>query len=317
MNPQPPQIDKPPVLVISGPTAIGKTAVSLAIAKRMPVEILSADSRQIYRYLDIGTAKPTLEERSVAPHHFIDILDPNEDYSAGQYGLDARKVIADIYDRGKVPLLVGGSGLYVKGVLHGFIKNDEKHPKIRETLQQRLEDEGAEALFQELQRVDPESAQKSHPNNAFRTLRALEVYYASGRSISEIRKENRDPAPFQWTNFGLFMDREMLYRRTNRRVKDMLAVGLVEEVKAVMEMGYSSDLNALNSVGYKEVIAYLNGTIDLDKCEELIKRNTRRYAKRQLTWMRADKSLNWVEMTPESDPDEIAESIIATWSSSS
>ncbi|MGH1364537.1 MAG: tRNA (adenosine(37)-N6)-dimethylallyltransferase MiaA [Calditrichia bacterium] len=304
-----------PVIVISGPTAIGKTAVSLAIAKKLPVEIVSADSRQIYRYMDIGTAKPSVEELAAVPHHFIDILNPDEDYSAGQFGLDAREVITDIYARNKIPLLVGGSGLYVKGVLDGFIKNDEKYPKIREELQRRLEDEGADALFAELQRVDPESAQKSHPNNAFRTVRALEVFYASGKSISEIRKENRDPAPFKWTKFSLIMDRELLYRRTNRRVKNMLKDGLVDEVKAVLEMGYSSDLNALNSVGYKEVIQYLNGTIDLDKCEELIKRNTRRYAKRQLTWLRADKSQNWVSVTPESDPTEIADKIIAIHSS--
>jgi len=315
MKPQSPQSDVPPVIVISGPTAIGKTAVSLAIAKKLPVEIVSADSRQIYRYMDIGTAKPSAEELAAVPHHFIDILNPDEDYSAGQFGLDAREVIADIYARGKVPLLVGGSGLYVKGVLDGFIKNDEKYPKIREELQRRLEDEGADALFAELQRVDPESAQKSHPNNAFRTVRALEVFYASGKSISEIRKENRDPAPFKWAKFSLIMDRELLYRRTNRRVKNMLQDGLVDEVKAVLEMGYSPDLNALNSVGYKEVIQYLNGTIDLDKCEELIKRNTRRYAKRQLTWLRADKSQNWVSVTPESDPTEIADKIIAIHSS--
>lgn len=285
-----------PVVVIVGPTGIGKTALSLALAERHPVEIVSADSRQVYRYLDIGTAKPTPAEREAAPHHFIDIRDPDDFYSAGQYMQEARAAIGEIRNRGARPVVVGGSGLYVRALLQGFFQEDVRDGGIRDELRGRLERDGAEALHAELYALDPEAAARIHPNNTPRLIRALEVSLAAGRPISELQAEKRDPAPFPWKMFGLIMDREQLNRRINRRVREMIELGLVAEVEGVLARGFPPDLNALNSVGYAEVIAHLNGEYDLARCIEQIKRNSRRYAKRQLTWFRREPDIRWLDM---------------------
>ena len=298
------------ILVICGPTGIGKTALSLEIAARLPSEIVSADSRQIYRFMDIGTAKPTREERRRAPHHFIDIRDPDQDYSAGEYSREARQVIEKIFQRGKLPIVTGGSGLYIRALLEGFFNLDAKDAQLRETLRQRLDSEGAEKLFAEFAEIDPELAAKTHPNNTKRMLRALEVFYLTGTPISQIQKAQKDPAPFRWLKIGLTMERKQLYARINRRVEKMFDSGLVDEVRRLLEKGYSPTLNALNSVGYKEVISYLNGAADLFSCKEMIKQNSRRYAKRQLTWFRGEKDVEWIELADANALPGVADAVL-------
>ncbi|NIW80261.1 MAG: tRNA (adenosine(37)-N6)-dimethylallyltransferase MiaA [Calditrichae bacterium] len=299
------------VLVLTGPTGVGKTGLSLAIAKKLPVEIVSADSRQIYRYMDIGTAKPDSKVREQVPHHFIDILNPDQDYSAGAFANAARQTISEILMRGKIPLVVGGAGLYIQALLVGFFKSDVKDLALREWLYQRLEKEGIDKLYAELKKVDRESAQKTHPNNVKRVIRALEVYLASGEPLSQLQKAHQDPAPFPWVEIALFCQRQLLYRQINQRVEKMFERGLVAEVQRLLNMGYSPTLNSLNSVGYKEVIAYLQDEMDLFNCKELVKQNTRRYAKRQLTWLRGDKDVNWLELNADNkSTSQVAEQIL-------
>jgi tRNA dimethylallyltransferase len=298
------------VLVLLGPTGVGKTAFSKVIAEKVPLEIVSADSRQVYRYMDIGTAKPPPALQQEIPHHFIDILDPDQDYSAGLYAKSARKVIEGISQRKKIPLVVGGSGLYIRALIEGFFREDIKNLDLRNKLQARLEREGIDILYAELVRVDHRAAEKIHPNNTRRVIRALEVFYTAGNPLSEIQKEKTDPAPFQAIKIGLTMERKKLNGRINRRVEEMFEEGLVEEVRGILEMGYSPELNALNSVGYKEVIAYLQGEIDLFACKELVKQNTRRFAKRQFTWFRSEQNTIWIEISENESFPAIAERIL-------
>ena len=283
------------VLVLTGPTGIGKTELSRALAERYPLEIVSADSRQIYRYMDIGTAKPSAEMRREIPHHFIDILDPDEDYSAGQYSDDARQVIEGIFQRGRLPLVVGGSGLYIRALVEGFFKARAEDPALRARLQERLEAEGIEPLYAELQAIDPRAAIKIHPNNTRRVIRALEVCLAARRPITRLQEEQPDPAPFHSLKLCLTTERKALYARIARRCEEMFEAGLVGEVQKILDMGYDPSNNSLNSVGYKEVVAYLQGAFKLPECIELVKQNTRRYAKRQYTWFRNEPALVWLE----------------------
>ena len=295
---------------IVGPTAVGKTFLSQLLAQKIELEIVSADSRQIYRYMDIGTAKPDAWFRQKVPHHFIDICDPDEYYSAGLFGKQARQTIEQIFGRNKVPLVVGGSGFYIKALVDGIFELDAKDQEIRNVLESRLNSEGLSALFRQLQEVDPIYAQKISPNDRQRILRSLEVFLITGKPFSSFHEQQPEPADFEAIFWGLTMERKMLYKRINQRVELMLKEGLIDEVKHLLEMGYSPRLNALNTVGYKEVIAYLQNQINYAEMVELIKRNTRRYAKRQLTWFRADKRITWVEVRNEVDFQKLAEQII-------
>jgi tRNA dimethylallyltransferase len=306
----------PTVLVLVGPTGVGKTAVSIQIAKKIECELVSADSRQVYRQMDIGTSKPSKEYLESVPHHFINILNPDKDYSAGQYAREARKVVHQIRERRKIPLVVGGSGLYIRALLNGFFGEDYRDESIRLQLNARLKDEGAASLYSELQHVDPQSADQTHPNNIKRVLRSLEVYYITGNPISEIQKSGEDPAAFPWIKFGLIMKRESLYERINHRVEQMFKSGLMTEVQDLLNNGYSPKLNSLNSVGYKEVIEYLNSNLDLENCISLVKQNTRRYAKRQLTWFRRETDIHWETVESEKSlASEIAEDLLRKYNS--
>ena len=296
-------------IFIIGPTAAGKTCLSLSLSQKFPVEIISADSRQIYKYLDIGTAKPSKEILQQLPHHFIDILEPDATYSAGQFSLDARKVIDQIFGRGKLPLVVGGSGLYLKALLEGFFTRNVTNLKIRESLQKRLLQEGSQALHQDLLDVDPVTAERIHPRNSNRILRALEVYLSSGQRLSELQKAKIPPPNFRSLKFGIVKERERLYHDIDQRVEDMFRQGLLREVANILEKGYDPSLNSLNTVGYKEVIHYLNGKIDYQGCVTLIKQNSRHYAKRQLTWFRPDKDIHWHKVEHNDDIERIAEKI--------
>ena len=283
------------ILVIAGPTASGKTAVGIELAQRLNGEIISADARQIYRFMDIGTAKPTAEERVAARHHLIDFVNPDEGYSAGQFAEDASAVIGDILRRGKVPIVVGGAGLYIRALFDGF----SPMPKIPIEIRARLQEEGRNclpALYERLCEVDSEWAAKIHPTDTQRILRGLEVYEASGKPLSEHQKVTPTPPIRRKASyFGLHWDRETLYDRINARACLMLENGLIEETASLRDRGYTPDLNALNAFGYREIFQYLNGKTTLDRALADLQQGTRRYAKRQMTFFRRDKRFRWVD----------------------
>lgn len=286
-------------IAIVGPTAIGKTRLSLFLSDFFPVEIVSADSRQIYRYLDIGTAKPTLEERSKVVHHFIDIRNPDEYYSAGQFGKEASEVVLEIFKRGAVPLIVGGSGLYIKALCEGLF--EEKYTQQEKIKAMKIRKElsylGREALYSKLLEVDPETAKLYPDKNYVRLIRALEFYLVKGLPISFYRKQFSSKPKFKTIYIGLNCNRDFLYALINKRVDEMWKNGLVDEVKDILNMGYSPELNSLNTVGYKETIEFLQGKTTERVAIEMIKQNTRRYAKRQLTWFKKVANINWFNVS--------------------
>lgn len=294
-------------LVLTGPTAVGKTAVALALAEKFPVEIVSADSRQVYRCMDIGTAKPSPEERARAPHHFIDICNPDEIYSAGQFGREARTCVLEILRREKVPVIVGGSGLYLRALLQGFSGQLPSNRQLREKLQRRVQLEGSAALHAELMQVDPLSAQQLHPNDAHRIVRALEVFYTKNLSMRKLWQTPGASAPFPYTIFILNLERKALYQRIDRRVEQMIAAGLVEECRRLLELGYSPHGNALQTVGYQEVFQFLRGEISQEEMVALVQRHSRQYAKRQLTWFRRIAEGRWLNLSATESASAVAD----------
>lgn len=303
----------PLVIVVAGATASGKTALSEYIAQLLPVEIISADSRQIYRQLTIGTAKPSAELLQRIPHHFVDIVEPDQPYNAGQFGGEAASTVADICARGRVPVVVGGSGLYVRALCDGLF-NDDTAADIQQhrlLLQQRIETEGIDALYAELLRVDPVSAQRYSDRNPRRIQRALEYYAATGQPLSEAHKQQQQQRSFRTLYTAIDMERAALYERINRRTEQMFADGIVEETEAVLARGYSPELNALNTVGYKECLALLRGELTREAAIDLVQQNTRRYAKRQLTWFRRIESMLWLSGSIETIAKKIVNEYIS------
>jgi tRNA dimethylallyltransferase len=297
------------VLVLVGPTASGKTALSIILAEMLGGEIISADSRQIYRYLDIGTAKPPPTELKHITHHFINILNPDQYYNAGEYGTQARAKIEELLNNDKQPILVGGSGLYVRAVIDGFFEGPGKNSEIREQLEKEARTLGSQKLFERLKRIDPVSAAKMDATKVRRVVRALEVYYATGKSISDLHSIQEIKVPFNSIQFGLEWERNMLYHRIERRVDEMMENGLIEEVRGLFGKGYSRNANALNTVGYKEAFDFIDGKITKEEMIRLIKQNTRHFAKRQMTWFRADKRIKWISVNDKTDWNEITEYI--------
>ena len=293
------------VLALVGPTASGKTRVGVALARALGGEVVSADARQVYRYMDIGTAKPTREERALAKHHILDVVDPDEDYSAGHYASDASTAIESVLERNRVPILVGGSGLYLKAALDGF----SPLPRTPKTVRERLLDEAKgdpAGIYHRLREVDPATAGRLHANDTKRIVRALEVFELTGTPLSVFHAQpakRRMTWRVEW--FGLGMDRALLYRRIEERVDRMIAAGLVDEVRELKRRGYGPGLNALNTFGYREVFSYLDGELDLAGTAAQIKTGTRRYAKRQLTWFRKERRVTWVNAGPNDAPDAI------------
>jgi tRNA dimethylallyltransferase len=287
---------KVPFLV--GPTASGKTAISILVARKMDAQIISADSRQLYRELDIGTAKPTLEERAAVPHHFVDCLDREELFSAGEYGRQARAKIMELLGAGIVPLVVGGSGLYISALANDFFDGPSADPEFRDRLKIRAASEGIQALYNELQQVDPEAAAKILPGDYRRIERALEIYYLTGFPISQIRKQQSNPPPYTPVLVGLEWPRKQLYERINARCLQMLEGGLIEETRRlVFERTLTPEIcNAMDSVGYKETTQYLRCEVDYNEMVRLFQRNTRRFAKRQISWFGRDERIKWVEV---------------------
>lgn len=300
------------MLLLVGPTAVGKTGLSLEIAQTLGGEIVSADSRQIYRYMDIGTAKPTFDERAVVPHHFIDTKDPDELYSAGEYGRDARAVIQDLLQKDIVPVVVGGSGFYIRALVDGLFAPEISDHEVKEKWRRRLVTKGREAVFAELERVDPRTAERLHINDTQRIVRALEVYELTGKPISQFQEGQEEPADFEPVFIGLERDRSELVQRIEQRVDLMMDQGLMQEVQALLEKGYSPDVNALATVGYQEVVAYLQGEYDFDEMVERIKIHTRQYSKRQMTWFRRDLRVNWLNLTGMAREDQIR-AVLSFW----
>ncbi|WP_025028550.1 tRNA (adenosine(37)-N6)-dimethylallyltransferase MiaA [Caldalkalibacillus mannanilyticus] len=289
---------KKKLLAIVGPTAVGKTKLSIHLAKQYNGEIISGDSMQIYRGMDIGTAKVKPEEQEGIPHHLIDILEPHEDFSVSDFQALALQKIDRIHAMDKLPLLVGGTGLYVQSVTHHFQFSEVGGDKeVRERWEAYLQQHGAEALHQVLTMKDPEYAKELHPNNARRVIRALEVIDSTGQSMSAYQQDWDRTSPYQLVMIGLTMDRKVLYDRINQRVDQMIEEGLLEEVKRLLSLGLPPDTTALQAIGYKELILYIQGQMNLDEAIELLKRNSRRYAKRQLTWFRRMKEVTWFDVT--------------------
>lgn len=285
--------EKPKVAVLAGPTAVGKTQVALALAPELGAEIVNADSLQVYRELNIGTAKPTPAERAVVPHHLIDVAAPDEPYDAARYLTEARAVIAELTRRGIKPLVVGGTGLYIKALLGGLFPDGGKYPEIRARLKEELAAQGLPALYERLRRLDPATAHRLPPGDTYRILRALEVVEGSGRPLSELAAAHRfADRPYETVKIGLTRPREELYARIEARVEAMLAAGWLEEVKGLISR-YPPDLKPLKALGYRHLVAYLQGKLGFKEAVAAIKRDTRRYAKRQLTWFRADPEIRW------------------------
>ncbi len=288
----------PAVLLISGPTAVGKSAVALEIARRCQAEIINGDSLQVYRYLDIGTAKPDRYERQLLPHHLFDILEPDQPFNATDFQLQADQVIADIHARGSLPLVVGGTGLYLKALLFGLCQMPEIDPEMRRKLEKRLQVEGSEALHTELALHDAPLAARLAPRDKTRILRALETVLTTGKSITYFQEQHRFAAPrYNFLHVFLDLEREELYQRINMRVEKMIAAGLQAEVEGLLEKGFSSDLKPLQSIGYRQMIAYLENRLTLEQAVADIKQATRRYAKRQLTWFRHDREALRIEVS--------------------
>ncbi|MFZ5775653.1 MAG: tRNA (adenosine(37)-N6)-dimethylallyltransferase MiaA [Thermodesulfobacteriota bacterium] len=285
-----------PVLALVGPTAIGKTALSLWLAERFSCEIVGLDSMQIYRHMDIGTAKPTRAERAVVPHHLIDVVDPAEEYHVGRYVEEATVACREIIGRGHVPMLVGGTGLYLRGVLDGLFEIAPAEAGVRQELKQRLDQEGRAALHAELALVDPESAQRIHPNDTQRLLRGLEIFLQTGQPWSALLGQQRGRRRFaRVLRIGLGCERELLYQRINLRVEKMMEEGLLAEVEGLLAMGYDPGLPAMQAIGYRHMVNVLRGAWPLEEALTLLARDTRRYAKRQLTWFGADREMRWFE----------------------
>jgi tRNA dimethylallyltransferase len=294
-------IKKPRVAVLVGATASGKTAVAISLAKRIGAEIVNADSLQIYRELNIGTAKPTIKERAAVPHHLIDVADPPEAYDAARYCREGRKVLADLKRRAVPPLVVGGTGLYLRALLSGLFAEGEPAAGVRERLRQELGILGLPALYQRLLHLDPATADRLHPHDTYRIIRALEVMEATGKPLSEFINAHRfQDAPFQVLKLGLAWPREELYRRIETRVEVMLEQGWLEEVKGLLSR-YPSDLKPLQALGYRHFINFLTGRWTWEEALTLLARDTRRYAKRQLTWFGSDPAIQWF------DPGQIEE----------
>jgi tRNA dimethylallyltransferase len=287
---------KQELLVIVGPTAVGKTALSLDLAKTFDGEIISGDSMQVYRDMDIGTAKVSPEEQKEVPHHMIDLIDPDTPFSVQEFQKLARQKIAEISARGRLPMLVGGTGLYIEAVTHDYdLPHVPENPGLRDELRGLAESKGNEYLYRRLSEVDPNAAAKLHPNDLRRIIRALEVYYVTGKPFSSLKGKGTSPYDALW--IGLTMPRELLYERINRRVDQMIEDGLVEEVKRLKERGYHLGLTSMQAIGYKEIMSYLNGEMTLDEAVHSIKKGTRKYAKRQLSWFRRLKEIHWFDVT--------------------
>jgi len=291
------QEEKRPLVILAGPTAVGKSALAVELAKRIGGEIISADSMQVYRHMDIGSAKITQKEMGEVPHHLIDVLEPAEEFNVTVFQKMAAEAMAQIYARGHIPILAGGTGFYIQAVLYDidFTENDGD-TALRRSLEEMAAREGPEAVYERLRAVDPASCKIIHANNVKRVIRAIEFYEKTGRRISDHNKEQRGrKSPYHSAYFVLCDDRERMYQRIEERVDRMMEEGLVDEVRALQDMGCTRDMVSMQGLGYKEILSYLDGEISLEEAVYRIKRDTRHFAKRQMTWFRREKEVIWID----------------------
>lgn len=298
---------KKPLIILAGPTAVGKTALSIRLAKETGAEIISADSMQVYRGMDIGSAKITKEEMAGVPHYLVDVLEPEEDFNVVRFQNMAKDAAAEIWSKGKIPLVVGGTGFYIQALLYDidFTENDGDESYRRELEKKASDEQGALELYEMLRNTDPKSAQEIHPRNIKRIIRALEFYRQTGKKISEHNETQRQKeSPYNYAYFVLNDERSRLYERIDRRVDLMMEQGLLEEVRALRERGVRKDYTAMQGLGYKELYAYLDGEYPLDEAVRIIKRDTRHFAKRQITWFKREKNVVWADRSVIGQDDE-------------
>jgi tRNA dimethylallyltransferase len=288
--------DKPDIVVICGPTGIGKTGVSISLAVQLSAEIVGADSMQIYRHMDIGTAKPTPDEMAAVPHHMVNIVEPDEPFDAAGYSKKTRQVILALADRGVLPLVVGGTGLYIKALVHGIFETAPVDPAIRDRLRKLAQTHGIGFLYRRLKECDAKTAERLHPNDTYRILRALEVQELTGEPVSSQHQAHgfRDN-PFRVLKIGLDIPRETLYQQIDQRVDAMIDAGLLGEAEDLLKRGFAPDLKSMRSIGYRHMVDHLLGRMPWDETVRTLKRDTRRYAKRQLTWFRSDGEVVWID----------------------
>ncbi|RHQ17472.1 tRNA (adenosine(37)-N6)-dimethylallyltransferase MiaA [Lachnospiraceae bacterium AM48-27BH] len=304
---------KKPMIILTGPTAVGKTDLSIQLAKAINGEIISADSMQVYRHMDIGSAKVTPEEMDGVPHHLIDVLEPEEEFNVVVFQKLAKEALTGIYERGHIPIIVGGTGFYIQALLYDidFTENDGD-TAIRRELEKLAQTQGAGCLHQMLQEIDPESAAAIHQNNVKRVIRAIEFYRQTGKKISLHNEQEREKqSPYQFLYYVLDTDRKTLYERIDRRVDRMMEHGLVDEVKHLADMGCTRDMVSMQGLGYKEILDYLSGEITLEEAVYILKRDTRHFAKRQITWFKRERDVRWLELEQfQNDRKKVLEHIL-------
>lgn len=304
--------EKIPILILVGPTAVGKTSTSIAVAESLNGEIVSSDSMQIYKYMDIGTAKVTEDEKKGIKHYLVDEIYPDEQFSVSDFQAKANQYIKDIYERGKLPIVVGGTGLYVNSLVYNLdftkaVSNEE----FREKCEDDIKKFGNEYLYDKLKKIDPESLDRIHLNDTKRIIRALEIYHETGKPMSTYYKNFRKPNPlYKIAMIGLNRDRKGLYNRIDMRVDIMLEEGLVDEVKSLLKKGYNENLTSMQGLGYKEIIKYLNTEYTYEEAIRILKRDSRRFAKRQLTWFRRDSRIKWINVDEFDDQQDIVHEIV-------
>jgi len=285
----------PLAVVVCGPTGIGKTAFAIELARRFKGEIIGADSMQLYRRMDIGTAKPTPAEKAAVTHHMVDIIDPDGHFDAEIYADSAYATVLALTGKGILPFIVGGTGLYIKALIHGLFEGVTVDADVRQRLKNEAEEQGGPSLHARLKAVDPAAAHRIHANDTYRIVRALEIYESTGRPMSATQERHGfESRRLKTVKIGLYMEREALYQRIDKRVDVMLDQGLLREVQSLMDAGYAQDLKSMQSLGYRHMIAFLNNTLDWEEAVRTLKRDHRRYAKRQMTWFRADPEIVWL-----------------------
>lgn len=299
--------NKTKIIVIGGPTATGKTKLSVELAKKASGEIISSDSVQIYKRLDIGSAKPTKEEMSGVVHHMIDILEPTENFSVADYVERAKDIISDVSSRGKLPIIVGGTGLYISSLVDNVSFSDgETDFSLREELNKKAEEMGASRFHELLCEIDPTSAKNIHPNNVKRVVRALEIYYTTGKTMTEHNAVSKlVPSPYDAKMYALTSDRELIYERINKRVDVMVNDGLFCEVEELLKDGITKDMQSMQAIGYKEIVSYFEGELTKEEAIDAVKQNSRRYAKRQLTWFNRDERFVWLDISKDIDIENL------------
>ena len=301
-----------PLVVLLGPTAVGKSRVAVLVAKHFGTEVLTADSRQVYRGMDIGTDKPTAEERQDVPHRLIDMVDPNETFNAGWYRRVAVVEIERLYGAGRLPFVVGGTGLYIRTLVRGLCPAPQADLQVRADLKKLRDERGRDGLYAELMCVDPETAARLHPNDESKVMRAIEVYRLSGRPLSTVQAEHRfQETPFSTLLIGLERKKETLYRRIEERIDWQLTHGMVEETRSLLDRGYGRELGSMKGLGYRQVGSYLASECDYTEMVRLFKRDTRRFAKRQMTWFRSEAGVEWLSIEDDEPYERTAERVIA------